>query len=115
MNYVLNETRDSPVPVTRTATMVLDGFNAPVSAGCFADLVQKKWYDGMEMQRADGFVVQTGKPAKGEGYVDETGTERRCVILHLLCSNAVVLTTAAQQRPCCNVYHISKTPVAWVM
>lgn len=79
MSYVLNESRDSPVPVTRTITMVLDGFNAPVSAGCFADLVQKQWYDGMEMQRADGFVVQTGKPAgKGEVYVDpNTGKERR--------------------------------------
>jgi cyclophilin family peptidyl-prolyl cis-trans isomerase len=42
-------------------------------------LVEKKWYDGMQIQRADGFVVQTGKPeGKGQGYVDpNTGTERR--------------------------------------
>jgi len=82
MSYVLNESRDSPIPVTHKLTMVLDGFNAPVSAGCFADLVQKKWYDGMEIQRADGFVVQTGKPSgKSEVYVDpNTGKERRCVI-----------------------------------
>lgn len=27
------------------------------------DLVTKNFYDGMDIQRADGFVVQTGKPA----------------------------------------------------
>ena len=32
------------------------------SAGAFADLVQRSFYNGMEIQRADGFVVQTGKP-----------------------------------------------------
>lgn len=42
--------------------IVVDGFNAPVTAGNFVDLVQKKFYDGMEIQRADGFVVQTGDP-----------------------------------------------------
>lgn len=85
MNYTIQESRDSPVPVTRTMVMVLDGFNAPVSAGCFMDLVNQKWYDGMEIQRADGFVVQTGKPKKGgEGYVDPaTGVERKYVPLHL--------------------------------
>lgn len=56
---------------TRTSTIVLDGYNAPVSAGCFMDLVQKGWYDGMAIQRADGFVVQTGKPeGKGQGYIE---------------------------------------------
>ena len=34
--------------------MVIDGYNAPVTAGDFIDLVQKKFYDGMEIQRADG-------------------------------------------------------------
>jgi cyclophilin family peptidyl-prolyl cis-trans isomerase len=78
MNYTIKESRDSPTPVTRTMTMVLDGFNAPVSAGCFMDLVNQKWYDGMEIQRADGFVVQTGRPKKGEGYIDpKTGMERK--------------------------------------
>lgn len=79
MNYTLKESRDSPTPVTRSMLMVLDGFNAPVSAGCFMDLVQKDWYDGMEIQRADGFVVQTGKPKKGgEGYTDpNSGQERK--------------------------------------
>jgi len=45
-------------------TLVLDGLNAPVTAGNFAKLVQSKFYDGMTIQRADGFVVQTGESAK---------------------------------------------------
>ncbi|KAL4856839.1 Peptidyl-prolyl cis-trans isomerase [Chlorella vulgaris] len=53
-----------------TMTMVLDGYNAPVSAGDFADLVRRGFYDGMEVQRADGFVVQTGKPeGDSQGFV----------------------------------------------
>lgn len=42
--------------------IVVDGYNAPVTAGNFVDLVDKKFYDGMDVQRADGFVVQTGDP-----------------------------------------------------
>ena len=42
--------------------MVVDGYNAPLTAGNFVDLVDKKFYDGMEVQRADGFIVQTGDP-----------------------------------------------------
>ena len=45
-----------------TLKMVADGFNAPVTAGNFIDLVDKKFYDNMEVQRADGFIVQTGNP-----------------------------------------------------
>jgi hypothetical protein len=64
--------------VTRTSIMVLDGYNAPVSAGCFMDLVQKQWYDKMQIQRADGFVVQTGKPeGKGQGYIDPVTKKMR--------------------------------------
>lgn len=42
--------------------IVVDGYNAPVTAGAFVDLVEKKFYDNMEIQRADGLVVQTGRP-----------------------------------------------------
>ena len=42
--------------------VVADGFNAPLTAGNFVDLVSKKFYDNMEVQRADGFIVQTGNP-----------------------------------------------------
>ncbi|CAD7702676.1 unnamed protein product [Ostreobium quekettii] len=58
-------------------TLVCDGLSAPVSAGNFVDLVQKKFYNGMEIQRADGFVVQTGRPDKGDGYVGPSGEVRR--------------------------------------
>lgn len=37
--------------------IVLDGYNAPVTAGNFLDLVQRGFYEGMSIQRADGFVV----------------------------------------------------------
>ncbi|KAL6770870.1 CYN38 [Auxenochlorella protothecoides x Auxenochlorella symbiontica] len=50
--------------------IVVDGFNAPLSAGTFVDLAHKGFYDGMLIQRSDGFVVQSGKPESGEGYVE---------------------------------------------
>ena len=39
-----------------TLKIVVDGYNAPVSGGSFIDLVQKKFYDRMEIQRADGYI-----------------------------------------------------------
>lgn len=70
------ETPEGPQDVT--LTLVLDGYNAPVSAGQFLDLVTKKFYDGMEVQRADGFVVQTGDPdGPADGYVDPATNEIR--------------------------------------
>jgi len=42
-------------------TMVLDGINAPVTAGAFANLVNNGFYNNMLIQRSDGFVVQTGE------------------------------------------------------
>lgn len=42
--------------------IVADGYNAPLTAGAFVDLVEKKFYDNMEIQRSDGLVVQTGRP-----------------------------------------------------
>lgn len=58
-------------------TIVADGYNAPLSAGDFIDLCRRGFYDGMEIQRADGFVVQTGKPSgDAEGFV-ENGEVRR--------------------------------------
>lgn len=44
------------------AVQVADGFNAPVTAGNFIDLVSRKFYDNLTIQRADGFIVQTGDP-----------------------------------------------------
>ncbi len=77
MKVHVGETPSGPQDVV--LTVVLDGYNAPVSAGNFADLVARKFYDGMEVQRADGFVVQTGDPEGPEdGFVDpETKEVRR--------------------------------------
>jgi cyclophilin family peptidyl-prolyl cis-trans isomerase len=76
MRVKCSETPEGPQTVT--LTLVVDGYNAPVSAGQFMDLVQRKFYDGMEIQRADGFVVQTGDPdGPEEGFVDSSGKVRR--------------------------------------
>eukprot|EP01023_Acetabularia_acetabulum_P035174 TRINITY_DN3314_c0_g1_i4.p1 TRINITY_DN3314_c0_g1~~TRINITY_DN3314_c0_g1_i4.p1 ORF type:complete len:414 (+),score=95.48 TRINITY_DN3314_c0_g1_i4:68-1309(+) len=64
-------------------TIVADGYNAPVTAGNFVDLVNKKFYDGMEIQRADGFVVQSGEPKGSIGYVDPKTNKVRTIPLEV--------------------------------
>jgi peptidylprolyl isomerase len=59
---------------------VIDGYNAPLTAGAFVDLVQRKFYDGLPFTRAEDFyVLQTGDPGgDAVGYVDpKSGQERR--------------------------------------
>jgi len=65
-------------------TIELDGNNAPISAGNFADLVQKGFYNGLSFHRVvrqpQPFVVQGGDPkGNGSGGYIPTGstTERR--------------------------------------
>lgn len=79
MKVDCRETPEGPQKFVQT--IVLDGYNAPVSAGQFLDLVLRGFYDGMEIQRADGFVVQTGDPdGPADGFVDpKTGEIRRWV------------------------------------
>jgi peptidylprolyl isomerase len=44
--------------------LTLDGYNAPITAGNFVDLVQRKFYDGLPFNRAEeSYVLQTGDPA----------------------------------------------------
>ncbi|KAK3284011.1 Peptidyl-prolyl cis-trans isomerase, chloroplastic [Cymbomonas tetramitiformis] len=65
-------------------TIVLDGLNAPVTAGNFVDLVQRKFYNNMEVQRADGFVVQTGDPeGPAVGFVDPKTNKVRTIPLEV--------------------------------
>merc|ERR1719182_781000 len=47
--------------------MILDGYTTPLTSGNFLDLVSKGFYNGMAIQRADGFVVQTGDPYGPDG------------------------------------------------
>ncbi len=58
---------------------IIDGFNAPLTAGAFIDLSSKNFYSNMPINRAEEFfVLQTGDPVgNGIGYIDpETNIER---------------------------------------
>ena len=60
-------------------TAVVDGYNAPLTAGAFVDLSLKGFYDGLPFIRAEDFyILQTGDPEGPDiGYVDpRTKTER---------------------------------------
>jgi len=63
--------------------MVVDGYTAPVSSGNFVDLVQRGLYNGMTIQRSDGFVVQSGDfapdggPKAIHGFKNDDGSERK--------------------------------------
>jgi len=69
-----------------TLQMVVDGYNAPVTAGNFVDLVQRGFYDGLEVTRAEEFyVVQTGDPpGPEEGFVDPDTGEYRAIPLEVM-------------------------------
>lgn len=64
-------------------TVELDGYHFPLTAGNFVDLVGKKFYDNMLFQKVEELTVQTGRPLKGDGYVDPTTGETRIVPLEL--------------------------------
>lgn len=65
--------------------IVVDGYNAPVTAGNWVDLVDKHFYDGLTVQRADGFIVQTGDPdGPATGYVDKTTGKNRTIPFELM-------------------------------
>ncbi|HAC62202.1 MAG TPA: peptidylprolyl isomerase [Cyanothece sp. UBA12306] len=60
-------------------TVVVDGYNAPVNAGNFIDLVQRGFYDGLPfLDSEDNFALQTGDPPGPDaGFIDpETGEYR---------------------------------------
>ncbi|ACO68970.1 peptidyl-prolyl cis-trans isomerase chloroplast precursor [Micromonas commoda] len=78
--------KDNPNIDEGTMTIVLDGFNAPVTAGNFVDLVQRGFYDGMDIQRSDGFVVQSGKPSakSQDGFIDPASRKERTIPLEIM-------------------------------
>jgi peptidylprolyl isomerase len=62
-----------------TITVVVDGYNAPITAGNFVDLVQRGFYNGLEFTRAEeSYFLQTGDPpGKEVGFIDpKTGKYR---------------------------------------
>ena len=64
---------------------VIDGYNAPLTAGAFIDLSSKKFYRNLPINRAEEFfVLQTGDPVGEEiGYVDPETNEERHVPLEI--------------------------------
>lgn len=70
-------------------TIELDGDNAPITAGNFVDLVQRKFYDGLAFHRVvrapQPFVVQGGDP-KGNGtggYIPAGSSSERRIPLEI--------------------------------
>ena len=66
-------------------TAVIDGYNAPLTAGAFVDLALKGFYDGLPFTRAeDNYVLQSGDPTGPEsGYIDPTTKKERQVPLEI--------------------------------
>ncbi|KEF42383.1 MAG: peptidylprolyl isomerase [Cyanobium sp. CACIAM 14] len=64
---------------------VVDGYNAPLTAGAFVDLVQRGFYDGLPFDRAEDFyVLQTGDPKGPEtGFIDPATKQERRVPLEI--------------------------------
>ncbi len=67
-------------------TLVVDGYNAPVTAGNFVDLVQRGFYDGLEFTRAEDFYfLQIGDPpGKEVGFIDPQSGKYRAVPLEVM-------------------------------
>jgi len=68
---------------------IIDGYNAPLTAGAFIDLSLKGFYDGLPINRAEEFfILQTGDPqGKAIGYVDPDNNELRKVPLEIRTPN----------------------------
>jgi len=64
---------------------VVDGYNAPITAGTFVDLVQRGFYDGLGFDRAEAFyVLQTGDPeGEAQGFVDPQTQQLRTIPLEI--------------------------------
>ncbi len=67
-------------------TLVVDGYNAPVNAGNFVDLVQRGFYDGLPFMDSEGsFALQTGDPpGEEEGFIDPETGEYRAIPIEVL-------------------------------
>ena len=68
---------------------VIDGYNAPLTAGTFIDLSLKGFYDGLPMNRAEEFfILQTGDPQGEEiGYIEPDTNQLRRVPLEIRTPN----------------------------
>jgi len=64
---------------------IVDGFNAPLTAGAFIDLSSKNFYEDLPINRAEEFfVLQTGDQIGDDiGYIDPETNEERHVPLEI--------------------------------
>ncbi|MBP0018157.1 MAG: peptidylprolyl isomerase [Cyanobacteria bacterium SBLK] len=68
--------------VTNKGTLeaIVDGYNAPVNAGNFVDLVQRGFYDGLEFYQTQDYIVQVGDPpGKAAGFIDPDTEKYRAI------------------------------------
>jgi len=74
--------------------LVADGYNAPVTAGNFVDLVKRGFYDGLPFTRAEDFyVVQVGDPpGDAEGFIDPATNQYRAIPLEVMVEGDAVPT-----------------------
>lgn len=65
---------------------IVDGYNAPITAGNFVDLVQRGFYDGLPITRVEeNYVVQFGDPPGSEdGFIDPDTGEYRTIPLEIM-------------------------------
>ena len=68
---------------------IIDGFNAPLTAGAFIDLSSKNFYNNLPINRAEEFfVLQTGDPIGNDiGYIDPATNLERHVPLEIRIPN----------------------------
>ncbi|CAF2046118.1 unnamed protein product [Brassica napus] len=86
--YMKAKIKDNPNLQDCVFHIVVDGYNAPVTAGNFVDLAERNFYNGMEIQKyflqLMGFVVQTRDPdGHAEGFIDPTTESKGRFLLRL--------------------------------
>ncbi|MGB0564196.1 MAG: peptidylprolyl isomerase [Spirulinaceae cyanobacterium] len=67
-----------------TMAIVADGYNAPVNAGNFVDLVERGFYDGQTFFQNQDYIIQTGDPPGADvGFNDPKTGEYRAIPLEV--------------------------------
>ncbi len=67
-------------------TVVVDGYNAPITSGNFVDLVQRGFYNNLAFTRAENdYVLQIGDPPGDEvGFIDPKTKKYRAIPLEIM-------------------------------
>ncbi|NEO87650.1 MAG: peptidylprolyl isomerase [Spirulina sp. SIO3F2] len=65
-------------------TVIADGYNAPVNAGNFVDLVKRGFYKGLPFFQNQDYIIQTGDPKGPEvGFIDPKTKQYRAIPLEV--------------------------------